>query len=483
MESFSEAVSCMRRSRYQPVVDILGFVILFFAISEFAYLVLSEDCVVTSQREFIIMLLLVLFFVVGLANTEEWTADAKGAKTPACRQARRTRDAASNGGCLAKQHGQHLQHQAPCLRQGSTSGGRCVSTGSSVEKNSEFRRLSPNFIELDQVDSDIRLLEDAQREGVVLDASNYSAMLAACARQSHAGMAVKLFKYMLEKGVVCNHEMVKNGVVSKFFRVVAQSIDEQCMQDIGVELIEAIRAHGIEPVHLVQNRLICAWRSKPPMHVLEMFMTLREQGYSLSPTAYRCIMAANERTKPHLTLDLYEEMANRGSKIDRVAFNAALCACSHLGRTSQAMALFETMRCRGLAPNGKTYGTLIRIYTAADKAEEAVNLFETMRAESFEPNRFAFDDAIHCYVGVQRLGKAVSLYQEMLQAGVRPCGATGQYLSRMCQKQGRTELADQILLHQDCAGGTAWRERAWEREPLPEPEDDVHDVHGRGRGL
>jgi len=285
-------------------------------------------------------------------------------------------------------------------------------------------------------------------------------------------MATKLFKYMLEEGVVCNQQMVKNGVASRFFRVVAESLDEKTMQDTGVELLETIRAHGLEPVHLVQNRLICAWRSKPPPRVLHMLMTLREQGVSLSSTVYRCIMAAHERTKPRLTLHLYDEMVNRGSKIDRVAFNAALCASSHLGRTDQAKELFETMLSHGLVPNSKTYGTMIRTYTAADRAQEAVDLFETMRAAGIEPNRYAFDDAIHGYVNVKRLGKAVSLYQEMLQIGMIPCGATGQYLSRVCQQQGWYKIADQIL--PDCAGGTAShvpRERARDLEPLSEPWD------------
>jgi len=408
---------------------------------------LAEESVSTSQKEFIIMLLLILFFVVGLASAKEWTTDAPGTKTPAWRQVHRMKGAASKGGFQARQHGQNVQHLAKQLVQGSASHGRRASTdaGSPVESNDEFRRTSPKPTGLAQVNSDCWVLEDAQREDFVLDLSKYSEILAACARQGHAGMAVKLFKYMLEKGVVCNRQMVVDGVVSRFFKVVAQSLDEKSMQDTGVELIDAVRAHGLEPVHHVQNCLICAWKSKPPQHVIELFMTLREQGVSLSPTAYRCIMAAHERAKPHLTLNPYDEMVQRGSKVDRVAFNAALCACSHLGQASRATELFEEMPRHALVPNGKTYGTLIRMYTATGKAKEAVNLFETMRAASIEPNRFAFDDAIHCYVNVERLGKAVSLYQEMLQAGVAPCDATGRYLSRVCHTQGWTKIADQIL--------------------------------------
>lgn len=448
MASSAEAVSCVRRSLYLPVVDVLGVIVPFFAMSEVAYLVLAQESVGASQKEFIIMLLLVLCFFVGLANTEEWTTDAHGTKTPARRQAHWTKGAASKGGLQgADSKGQNLQHPEKHLVQGSASRGHRASTGAGrpVDGSDECRRTPPKSTGLEQVEPDSRVLEDAQREGVVLAPSNYSEILAACARQAHAGMAVKLFEYMMEKGIVCNVQMVKDGVASKFFRVVAQSLDEKSMRDKGVELIEAIRAHGLEPVHFVQNCLICAWKSKPPKHVIQLFMALREQGVSLSSTAYRCIMAFHERSKPQFTLDLYDEMVKRGSKVDRVAYNAALCACSHLGWTSKASELFEAMTHQALLPNGKTYGTLIRIYTAADKAKEAVNLFETMRAASIEPNRFALDDAIHCYVNVKNLGTAVSLYQEMLQSGVLPCDGTGWYLSRECQKHGWTKIADQIL--------------------------------------
>jgi pentatricopeptide repeat protein len=474
MSSFAETISYVRHFPYQHVVYFTGFSVSLFAIIEVAVFVLSEMSVSTSQKEFMILLLLVFCFSLGLANSKEWTLDAKCAKTPEYRKTRWTKDVASEGGCQARWQGQKLHPPARDAVRGSASHGHGVSTdvetsmgSSDVSRTPRNRRVNYHWV--DKSDSDAWMIADAEREGYAFDVSNYSAILAACARQSHAAVAIKLFKYMLEAGVVCDQQMVKNGMANRFFKLVAEGLDDKCMQENSVELIEAIGSHGLVPTFLVQNRLICAWRSKPPQHVLQSFMALREQGVRLSPTVYRCIMAAHERTEPHLTLDLYDEMLTRGIKVDRVGLNAALCACSHLGRTSQAMELFETMPRHTLVPNGKTYGALIRVHTAADQANEAVDLFESMRAASIEPNRFAFDDAIRCYVRVERLGRAVSLYTEMVQSNALPCNSTGQYLSRACQKQGWTKIAHRIL--QDRAGSTASHARL---EPPLELEDAIY---------
>lgn len=468
MNCFAETVSYVWHSPCHPVVYITCFSVSLFAIMEVVVFVLSEVSVSTSQKEFMILLLLVFCFYLGLSNSKEWTLDAKCAKTPEYRKTRRMKDVASEGGCQARWQGQKLQHPARDALRSSASHGHGVSTDVDTSMGGgDVSRTSPDYRWVDKSDSDAWVILDAQREGCTFDVSNYSTILAACARQSHAAVAIKLFKYMVADGVVCDQQMVKNGMANRFFKLVAESLEDKCMQEHSVALIEAIGSHGLVPTFLVQNRLVCAWRSKPPQHILQSFMALREQGVRLSPTVYRCIMAAHERTEPHLTLELYDELVTRGIKVDRVGLNAALCACSHLGRTSQAMELFETMPRHALVPNGKTYGALIRVHTAAEKASEAVDLFESMRAASIEPNRFAFDDAIRCYVRVERLGRAVSLYTEMVQSNVLPCDSTGQYLSRVCQKQGWTKIAQRILQ----VGHT---ERMREVEPPWELEDAIH---------
>jgi len=262
---------------------------------------------------------------------------------------------------------------------------------------------------------------------------------------SEVGAAVSLFDRILEKRPDYDCNALNLYTRRRLFKLMAENLDEERLRVDGLQLLEAFQTHKIMPTSHAQNRVICAWRSKLPAHVLQHFVEMRRDGVLLSATAYRCIMAANERTDPETTLQLYDEMVSRGLKFDRVSFNAALCAYSHLGKTHEALQLFAAMPGHSLEPNGKTYGTLIQACTTANKVYEALELFQTMQEKGLEPNRYAYHDAIHCYVKTRRIGKAVTLYRDMVKAHVRPCDSTLLHLSKACRKNGWTNIADEIM--------------------------------------
>jgi len=312
----------------------------------------------------------------------------------------------------------------------------------------------------------------------------------ACNRLNSVEVALELYNQMLEQGVPydSHHLSISNHTVSKFFRLVAENLDDKRMRETGPQLLEIIQAHGMMPTNAIQNCLICAWKSKLPDHVLEVFVKLREQGVSLSSTAYRCIMAAHERTDPERTLKLYDEMVERGVKLDRVAYNATLCACSHLGMVDQALELFEKMPEHALVPNGKTYGALIKACTSTGKIKEAVDLFDSMREAGIDPNQFAYHDAIQSCVRLCRIGKAITLYRDMIQSNVSPCDKTYVYLGKECQKRGWTKIADQILQDGvDSKAAQARGERALVPAPPPGLEEllchENSDVSGQVEGV
>ncbi|CAK0864551.1 unnamed protein product, partial [Prorocentrum cordatum] len=151
------------------------------------------------------------------------------------------------------------------------------------------------------------------------------------------------------------------------------------------------------------------------------------------------------------TVERFGELVKQGGRPDRVSFNAALSACSQLGRVSEAQQLFEQMPSFGLAPDAKAYSTLIRAYASNNRAREALALFESMREEDVKPNRFAYHDAVCCSVKLQRLEDAIALYNEMIRSKVPACGSTCQCLSHACRKRGWTDIADQII--EDLARG------------------------------
>jgi len=315
--------------------------------------------------------------------------------------------------------------------------------GNPVENEDVKNRISL-WKSTEQVEADALLLERAQQDGVEHDVSSYLTVMSACNRTGNVDVALMLLNQLMDKGVDYDFRAMNLNVRTRFFKLVSENADEKYLRENGLKLLETIQAHGMMPPNLVQNRVICAWRSKLPKHVLEFFAKMREDGVALSSTAYRCLMAAHERTEPHRTLELYDEMASRGLKLDRVSFNATLCAYSHLQMTQEALHLFEQMPRLGLVPNGKTYGALIRACAATSRPKEAVELFESMRGERLEPNRFAYNDAIHCCIKIRKLGKAITLYKDMVQSNVPPCNATYQLLAKACEKRGWVELSRQI---------------------------------------
>lgn len=289
----------------------------------------------------------------------------------------------------------------------------------------------------EQKESDTRAFSQAQEEGTVPNR--------VITRCNATGRALDLFSLMLEKGDAFVHHSSDIKIDHRFFRTVAMNLDDQRLRENGLQLLQAIRAHGLAVARVVQNRLICAWKHDPPKDILDFFMKVKEEGVLLDSRAYRCIMEAQKRTDPSCTLKLYHEMVDGGIKVDRVAFNATLSACHHLRMTSEALHLFRQMSQHELVPNGKTYGILIRTCTATRQWKTAVYLFGSMLKDRIEPSRIVYYDMIHCYIKTDSLEQAVALYRSMIQAGVQPDRRCCLELFKACKVSGQTEIADRIV--------------------------------------
>jgi pentatricopeptide repeat domain-containing protein 1 len=473
-QSLFEKISSVKDSQHGPLMCAIVLVTPF-ALSEVLSTALG-NLLLACQTELMTLLLLAAAYHVGFSNANARPLGAPKAKmagsknvlppkitTPVCDP--QARQPVRPAGRLASQ-----------IPRGATGAPRIPRDAANFtgENHEATKKLSP-MTTSEQREADTQLLSQAKNEGISPDGSTYAKVMDACNRLNNVDVALDLYKQMLEKGVPYDndHLPMNNHTVSKFFRLVAENLDEKRMRETGLQLLEIIQAHGVVPTNAIQNCLICAWKSKLPDHVLEVFVKLRERGVSLSSTAYRCIMAAHERTDPERTLKLYDEMVERGVKLDRVAYNAALCACSHLGMVDQALELFEKMPEHALVPNGKTYGALIKACTSTGKMKEAVDLFGSMREAGIEPNQFAYHDAIQSCVRMRKIGKAITLYRDMIQANVSPCDKTYVYLGKECQKRGWAKVADQIL--QAGADSKAAQARG-EHAPVPAPPAGLEEL-------
>lgn len=292
-----------------------------------------------------------------------------------------------------------------------------------------------------------RILQKARQDGITPVISSYQELVQACAVLESTEMSVKVFLSMVETKAIQKMypDWVHKGLAKNFFKLVSENLDDNSMRAHGLELLKLMQACGLEPTKLFQNLVIVGWKSKPPEYVLDFFLQMREWGVLLSSTAYRCIMIASERSDPARAMMLFEEMHERGVKIDAATFNAAMCACCQLGRPLDALRVSEQMPAANAVPNGKTYGILIDACTSAMKNREAQQLFDAMLQDGFQPNRFAYDDVIWCCIREEGVDKAIALYRQMLDVGLIPCKNTRENLIKICKRKGRMpEIQDLV---------------------------------------
>lgn len=139
-----------------------------------------------------------------------------------------------------------------------------------------------------------RVIEEARREGLESSESAYPALMLACIRSNDVDMALQLFDQILEKYMSCDYKPTATVPVdtrSRFFSFVAGHLDDKRLRQDGLQILVAVRDHGIQPPHILQNRLVCAWGCKLPDPVLNYFKNMREEGFALSSAACRCLMA------------------------------------------------------------------------------------------------------------------------------------------------------------------------------------------------
>jgi len=268
----------------------------------------------------------------------------------------------------------------------------------------------------------------------------------ACVRRGRGEAALKLFDQMSEKGAVASAHLINKTVSDKFFQLVAEALDDERIQTDGLWLLDLVRAHGIDPSPSIQKRVLVAWGNQCPESVLEYFLKLKRAGVTLSRWVYHSIVVAHERSDPEFALKTYFEMEELGIKLTGAAYNAVLGACAQLGMHDEARELFMKMVDHAVAPNAKTFGVMMKVYSSSNQLENAIALFEAMREQSLEPDRYAYHYAICSCITLKRMAYAGELFEDVVQKKVPLCTSTCDRLSGACRNIGRNSLTNSSLL-------------------------------------
>mmetsp|Transcript_101329 Transcript_101329/g.286929 ORF Transcript_101329/g.286929 Transcript_101329/m.286929 type:complete len:221 (-) Transcript_101329:129-791(-) len=212
----------------------------------------------------------------------------------------------------------------------------------------------------------------------------------------------------------------------------------------GLRVLDLVWAHGVHPSPTLQNRLLASWKYQPPENVVEWFVKMKSAGVTLSDQVYRSIVVAHERSNPAFVLELSNEMERSGIQLRQSAYNVVLGVLIQHGMHDAAHELFTKMADHAVAPNARSYGTMIRVYACSDQFEKAITIFDSMREQSFEPDRFAYHHAIYACSMIQRVEYAVELYRDAVQAKVPLCTSTCVILRRACLDVGWKCLASKF---------------------------------------
>jgi len=280
----------------------------------------------------------------------------------------------------------------------------------------------------------------------------------------------KVYRSAIEEGVPCDN---------KFFKSAADSLGEERLRQSGVVILEHMYAQRLNVTATVQNKIICAWKSHLPPHLVTAFEALKaKEGQKLSRTAYRCLMVAHESERPDRTLELYNECQEKAISLDRVGLSAAMSAFAQFGKVEKALEISDHMAKEGLPASAKGHGVLLKACTRCRKMKEAITVFGRMQADGVNPNRHAYHDVIQCHVKEQRLDKAVSMYQEMVDANVVPLDSTRSFMKLACLKRGFSEQDVASKLTQKTADSeeASWRSEdsstPCQESNMPSPSED-----------
>ncbi|CAK0807344.1 unnamed protein product [Prorocentrum cordatum] len=255
-------------------------------------------------------------------------------------------------------------------------------------------------------------------------------------RLGRGGVAVKLFDHMLKEGAVLGAHLIDKAVSNNFFQLVTETLDDKRIQRDGVSLLDLVRAHGLDPSPSTQNRVLSVWNDQPPQIVMEYFVKMHSDRVNLSNWAYRSMIVAYEHSDPAFVVKVSKEMERSGIQLQRKAYNAVLGACLQLGMHNEAEHLFGNMAGHAVAPNARTYGIMIRVYSFSYQFAKAIGIFDAMREQSFQPDRFAYHHTIQSCIKHQRVEYAVELYKDSVQAKVPLCTSTYVILIRTCKEIG-----------------------------------------------
>lgn len=117
---------------------------------------------------------------------------------------------------------------------------------------------------------------------------------------------------------------------------------------------------------------------------------------------------------------VFDEMREKQSTVDVLAYNCLLEALCEGRRVSEAYRMFKEMSSNGIEPDACSYSIFIRAYCEANDIRSAFRLLDEMRRFDLMPNVFTFNCIIKKLCKNDKVEEAYQLLNEVIERGGNP---------------------------------------------------------------
>ncbi|CAO2813492.1 unnamed protein product [Amaranthus hypochondriacus] len=117
---------------------------------------------------------------------------------------------------------------------------------------------------------------------------------------------------------------------------------------------------------------------------------------------------------------VFDEMLDRGCKVDVTAYTSLLEALCNGGNLDEANTMFREMESKGLTPDAFTYMVFIRSYCKIGNINSVFGLLDRMKRYKFVSNLYTYNIVIKKLCEYDKVDEAYELLDDMIKLGVSP---------------------------------------------------------------
>ncbi|GER48418.1 pentatricopeptide repeat-containing family protein [Striga asiatica] len=117
---------------------------------------------------------------------------------------------------------------------------------------------------------------------------------------------------------------------------------------------------------------------------------------------------------------LFDEMLERGYKVDLLALNSVLHSLCKGGEVDEAYDLFRGMRKMGLEPDAYSYSIFVQASCSRDDLHTAFRALDSMKRNNLVPNVFTYNCVIKKLCKDGKIDEAHQMVDEIIERGLKP---------------------------------------------------------------